>query len=92
MSMAFQLTVQEDGWHADVFRQGNAFLVVINFGYNAETKTSPASTLFQGMEGGLEFAYAASALISLSSLHTSLQLRDTFDLDSCTVAHARQSY
>jgi hypothetical protein len=38
--MAFQLTVQEDGWHADVFRQGNAYLVVINFGYNAETKTT----------------------------------------------------
>lgn len=38
--MAFQLTVSEDGWHADVFRRGDAYLVIINFGYNPEIKTT----------------------------------------------------
>jgi hypothetical protein len=38
--MAFQLTVREDGWRADVFRQGGCYLVVINFGYDPETKST----------------------------------------------------
>ncbi len=38
--MAFQLTVKEDGWRADVFRDGGTYLVVINFGYDPETDTT----------------------------------------------------
>ena len=37
---AVSTTVTEDEWHADVFRQGNAYLVVVNFGYNPEAKTT----------------------------------------------------
>lgn len=32
--MAFELTIEADEWRADVFRRGNAFLVVVNFGYD----------------------------------------------------------
>jgi hypothetical protein len=51
--MPFQLTVSEDGWHADVFRRGEAYLVIINFGYNSETKTTySVMTGLEPLQGG----------------------------------------
>src|SRR5258708_8647556 len=32
--MALQLLIDEDGWRADVFRRGGAYLVIVNFGYD----------------------------------------------------------
>jgi hypothetical protein len=33
--MAFQLLIDAAGWHADVFRRGGAYLVIVNFGYDS---------------------------------------------------------
>jgi hypothetical protein len=40
VGMAFQLTVSEGGWRADVFQKDGAYLVTINFGYDSETRTT----------------------------------------------------
>jgi hypothetical protein len=51
--MAFQLLIDKDGWRADVFQRGGAYLVIVNFGYDPVTDhTYSAMVGLEPLPGG----------------------------------------
>src|ERR1700694_917788 len=51
--MALQLLIDENGWRADVFRRGGAYLVIVNFGYDPLTDhTYSAMVGLEPLPGG----------------------------------------
>lgn len=84
--MAFEFTIQTD-WHAEVFRRGNAYLVVLNIGY--DKVIDHTYSLIVGLEpaigGGMEYFFsiidADNRNNTEEAIYTGLGTSDIFTKD-----------
>ncbi|MCP1754396.1 hypothetical protein [Bradyrhizobium elkanii] len=70
--MAIQLLIDENGWRADVFRRGNAYLVIVNFGY--DPVIDHTYSVMVGLEplpgGGMEHFFCVIAADNVNGIET----------------------